>query len=76
MLRLFVATVCLAIAASAVMFGYPHQYRGAFFVMHDHQVSLGIARCLRIVIPIAALMSAVLAMWNIKQLLRWTHGES
>jgi hypothetical protein len=76
MLRLFVAAVCLAIAALAVMFGYPYQYHGAFFVMHDHQVSLSIARCLRVVIPLAALIAAVLAIWNIKQLLRWTRGES
>ncbi len=58
------------------MLGYPYEYRGAFFVMHDHQISFDTARYLRIMIPLLAGLCLLLAIWSLRQLRRWAGGGS
>ncbi len=74
--RLIAALTCVALAGGLVTLGYPYEYRGAFFVMHDHQVSLVTAQYLRVGIPLLAVLWGLLAVWNFRQLRRWANGAA
>jgi hypothetical protein len=76
MVRLFLAIACLAIAAALVPLAYPHEYRGVFLIMHDHGVSSGTAAWLRITVPLAAVIFALLAVWNLWRLRSWVNLDS
>jgi hypothetical protein len=53
--RVLLGTTSLLVALLLVIFFYPHDVHGAFFVRHDHLLPPATAHVLSVLIPLAAL---------------------
>jgi hypothetical protein len=60
--RVLVGTTSLVVAGLLVIFFYPQDVHGAFFVRHDHMIPATTAHLLSVLIPVAALGFIVLAI--------------